>query len=234
MSIRLFVGYDTDEPVGFHVFSHSVHRRASVPVSVHPLVLSQLKGIFDRPRDPKQSTEFAFTRFLVPFLCRYEGWAMFADGDMLCRADLAELWAMRHTRRAVMVVQRGEQPTEDTKFLGRLQTSYRRKNWSSVMLLNCAKLWWWTPDYVRTASGLDLHQFTGVDDDNIGALPPSWNHLVGVDPKNPNAKIVHFTLGLPVWLNTAYCEYSYEWRQERDAMLHAKGTTPRVQEVECE
>jgi lipopolysaccharide biosynthesis glycosyltransferase len=34
----------------------------------------------------------------------YSGWAIFADGDMVCQADISELWALRDDSKAVQVV----------------------------------------------------------------------------------------------------------------------------------
>lgn len=225
--IRTFVGYDSEQSLASAVFAHSVLKRSSEPVSIQPIVLSQLRGFFNRQRDPYQSTEFAFSRFLVPFLCGYDGWAIFCDGDMICLDDIAKLWALKDDRYAVMVVRREhhEMTPGGVKFLGRAQTAYQRKNWSSVMLFNntlCRKL---TPEYVETAPGLDLHQLVWTfDDRDIGTLPREWNHLVGVDVPNTTAKIVHYTLGMPFFKGLRECEFAEEWRLERDAMLsHAKG-----------
>ncbi len=220
--IRIFVGYDPDEALAFSVFAHSIHRRASVPVSIQPVMLSQSKGFYDRARDPLQSTDFAFTRFLVPYLCGYQGWALFCDCDMICRADIAELWARRDGRRVVQVVQRDEygMTEQGLKFLGRPQTPYRRKNWSSVMLFNCSQCTRLTPELVAEVPGLYLHQFEWIlHDDDLGALPREWNHLVGVDAPNPDAKLVHYTLGMPFFNGWKECEFAPEWREERDAMM---------------
>src|SRR5258708_6947182 len=103
--IRLFIGYDPREAVAYHVLEHSVQARASAPVAVAPLMLAQLKNLFTRDRNALQSTDFAFTRFLVPHLCNYEGWALFTDCDMLFLDDIAKLWALRDERYAVMCVQ---------------------------------------------------------------------------------------------------------------------------------
>lgn len=221
-TIRLFVGYDREQALASAVFAHSVARRASRPVSVQPLVLEQLKSFHDRPRDPLQSTAFAFTRFLVPYLCGFEGWAIFADGDMVCLGDIAELWDRQNGRHAVMVVKRNrhEITASGHKFLDRPQVAYPRKNWSSVMLFNNALCRRLTPAYVATASGLDLHQFAWLRDEaDIGALPAEWNHLVGVDAPTPSPKLVHYTLGMPYYRGLRECEFAAEWRAERDALL---------------
>ena len=137
--VRIFIGFDPRESIAYHVLSHSIIRRTSVPVAITPLSLAALKDVFDRPRDPRQSTDFAFTRFLVPYLCDYAGWALFLDCDMLLRRDLGDLWALRDDRYAVMVVKHDYTPSTGVKFLGQQQTSYARKNWSSVMLFNTAR-----------------------------------------------------------------------------------------------
>jgi len=170
-----------------------------------------------------QSTEFSFSRFLVPYLCDYEGWALFMDCDVLCRADLADLWALRDERCAVMVVKHCHEPKETTKFLGQVQTRYGKKNWSSVMLFNCARCRALTPEFVDTATGLELHQFKWLaSDDEIGSLPRRWNHLVGYDPPAPDAALVHYTSGGPYFHEYADCEFAAEWFREREAMLHVE------------
>ena len=221
---RLFIGYDADEALAWSVFAFSVQRRASRPVLVAPVMRSQLSAVYLRARDERESTDFALTRFLVPYLCGYQGWAMFADCDMLCRADIMELWALRDDRYAVMVVKHDHQPAERVKFLGRAQHAYPRKNWSSVMLFNCGRCRSLTPGYVETAAGLDLHRFHWLaGESEIGELPGEWNHLVGAQAPNPEAKIVHFTLGMPFWTGYAECEFAGAWRSERNAMMAYAG-----------
>lgn len=218
--VWLFVGFDRESAVAHAVFVASVQKLASRPIAITTLALHQLKAQFRRERDPMQSTEFAFTRFLVPWLCGYRGWAIYADGDMICRADIVELWELRDRRYAVQVVKRDWQaPGSGRKFLGRRQTGYERKNWSSLMLLNCGACVELTKEIVESESGLWLHQFKWLDDSQIGELPKEWNHLVGVDEPNPDAKIAHFTLGMPFWKEYSDCEFSDEWRIERAKML---------------
>ena len=197
-------------------------RHASEPVSIAPLMLSQLRQIFTRPRDPKQSTDFSFTRFLVPFLCEYQGWTIFANGDMIFRKDIAELWKLRDDKYAIQVVKHEHIPQRSEKFLGHLQTAYARKNWSSLILFNNARCRALTIDYVHSAAGLYLHQFKWLkDDDLIGALPKQWNHPVDHDPAEPleNIANLHFTDGGP-WLEShAQCGHASEWKSELDLML---------------
>jgi hypothetical protein len=225
-AIPVFIGYDTREAVAFSVLAHSIHARASRSVSVTPLMLSQLGNFFYRPRHPLQSTDFSFSRFLTPYLSGFGGWSVFMDCDMLMRVDIAELWALRDDRYAVMVVKHDHVPREDRKFLNEPQTRYEKKNWTSVMLFNNDRCRALTPDYLNTASGLELHQFKWLGNDElIGALPARWNHLVGYNPPRQDAALVHYTLGGPYFAEYADCEYAAEWFAERDAMLHA-GAAP--------
>lgn len=232
--IRVFIGYDPREAVAFGVLSHSIHARASLPVSIAPLRLSQLDGLMWRERNPLQSTDFSFSRFLTPYLSGYEGWSIFMDCDMLVLDDIARLWALRDERYAVMCVKHDHQPEEDTKFLNAVQTRYQKKNWSSVMLFNNARCRALTPEYVNTASGLELHQFKWLEGDHlIGEIPHRWNHLVGYDAPDPDVSLVHYTIGGPYFHEWRDCEYAEAWRRERDAMLQcmqrSAATPPQLQ-----
>ncbi len=220
--INVFIGYDPRETVAYNVLAYSIHRRASQPVSIAPLMLSQLGGIHTRERHPLQSTDFSFTRFLTPYLSSYTGWSIFMDCDMLVLDDIATLWSRRDEHAAVQVVKHHHVPKEEIKFLGAKQTKYEKKNWSSVMLFNNAKCRALTPEYVNTASGLELHQFRWLgNDDLIGEIPHRWNHLVGYDAPNPDVSLVHYTIGGPYFEDYRDCEYAEAWRRERQAMLHA-------------
>jgi len=220
--IRIFIGYDSRESVAMHVLSHSIHKRASKPVSITPIMLTQLQGIFDREKHPLQSTEFSFSRFLTPYLCDYQGWAIFMDCDMLVEADINELWEMRDERFAVQVVKHNHVPEEERKFLDQPQTKYEKKNWSSVILFNNAKCRALTPDYVNTATGLELHQFKWLQsDDEIGEIPERWNHLVDYNPEIDNPANLHFTKGGPYFEEYRDCPYADLWRAELADMTSA-------------
>ena len=184
-------------------------------------MLAQLGGVYQRSRNPLQSTDFSFSRFLTPWLCDYRGWAVFMDCDMLVLEDIAALWRLRDERFAVQVVKHHHVPKEERKFLGEPQTKYEKKNWSSVMLMNCERCRALTPEYVNAASGLELHRFKWADDASIGELPKEWNWLVTEYDYNPAAKLVHYTLGGP-WFD-AYrdCGYAGEWFAERESMQQA-------------
>jgi hypothetical protein len=221
--INVFIGYDPREAVAFSVLAYSVHARASEPVAIVPLMLTQLKNVLTRARHPLQSTDFSFSRFLTPYLSGYVGWSIFMDCDMLMLEDVAELWRLRDERYAVMVVKHDHVPRETQKFLGEPQTKYEKKNWSSVMLFNNAKCRALTPEYVNKASGLELHQFAWLESDAlIGGLPDRWNHLVGYNPPRPDAALVHYTLGGPYFEEYRECEYAGHWRTEFSAMTRTE------------
>lgn len=221
--IRVFIGYDPREAVAFTVLTHSIHERASLPVSICPIRLSHLDHVFTRERNPLQSTDFSFSRFLTPWLCRYEGWAAFMDCDMIMLEDIKNLWDLRDDRYAVQVVKHDHNPEEEEKFLGSVQTKYQKKNWSSVMLFNTAKCKALTPDYVNAASGLELHQFKWLEsEDLIGELPGKWNHLVGYNPPRKDAALVHYTLGGPYFHEYRDCEYSDEWFAELERTTYCQ------------
>jgi lipopolysaccharide biosynthesis glycosyltransferase len=230
--IPVFIGHDRVESVAFWTLANSIQRNASYPVSITPISLTNLKGIYNRPRDPKQSNEFSFSRFLVPYLTGYTGHAIFMDCDMLCRGDITELYGLRSYEHAVQVVKHDYTPKDDTKFLGATQYRYPKKNWSSVMLFNNQHYHTraLTPERVNTAPGLELHQFKWkysvlekcAEDTPVGDLPAEWNHLVGEYHHNPNAKLVHYTVGGPYFNEYQNCDYSDEWREEYHRMIHCE------------
>ncbi len=221
--IRVFIGFDSKETVAYNVLQYSIMQHSTQPVSSTPVAQHHLKELFWRTPSPLQSTAFAFSRFLIPALCEYQGWAIFMDCDMLVFDDIQALWALRDDRYAVMCVQHKHAPTKTKKFLDQVQTQYEKKNWSSLMLINCAACTQLTPEYVNTASGLDLHQFKWLDsDERIGTLPKRWNHLVDYDPHLPISDIsnLHFTEGGPYFDAYKNCSYATEWHQAKHAMLH--------------
>ena len=221
--IPIFIGVDPRERAATNVLIDSLVQHSSTPLAITPLITPQLEAqqLYWRPRDPKQSTAFSFTRFLVPHLMGYQGWAIFMDCDMLARGDIAELWALRDEQFAVQCVRHEHVPGETVKFLGEVQSAYPKKNWSSLMLLNCSRCTALTPEYVNTATGLELHRFHWLAGDHeIGAVPEGWNHLVAVqDPaKAEGAPLLHWTLGGP-WFKaqrTMGGALAAEWFSSRD------------------
>lgn len=217
---RIFVGFDSKEVVAYHVLCQSIQEKSSIPVQFTPIALNNVGDIFTRERNQLQSTEFSFSRFLVPYLSNYEGWSLFADCDMLMRADIAELWSLCDDRYAAMCVKHDYVPKVETKFLGQTQTKYEKKNWSSVILFNNAKCRALTPEFVNTATGLQLHQFKWLDSEElIGELPPVWNWLVNEYDHNADAKLVHFTDGGPYFEEYKNDDYAPEWFAARERVL---------------
>jgi hypothetical protein len=220
--LNVFIGYDPRESVAFYTLAHSILRRASTPVSIAPLMRSQLKDVYRRERGPTESTEFSLTRFLVPLLSGFRGWSLFMDCDMLCRSDLAELTAFidRNPGKAMLVCKHDYVPKTERKFLNQVQTKYARKNWSSLMIFNNERCKALSEAYVNSAPGLDLHRFAWIDDSQIGELPLEWNWLVGEYEYNADAKIVHYTLGGPYFEEYRDCDYAAQWFAEFDDMRH--------------
>jgi hypothetical protein len=221
-TVPIFIGYDSGEIVAFHTLSHSIHKYSSDPVSITPIKLGELEHVYRRSPNKLHSTEFSLSRFLTPWLTGFNGWAIFMDCDMLCRTDIGELMDLRDPHYAVQVVKHDYTPKSDSKMLGKIQTKYDKKNWSSVMLMNCSRCFALTPEYVNSATGLELHQFKWLPSDElIGALPIEWNWLVGEYDYNPKAQLAHFTLGGPWWEDYFCCDYADEWRSTLEEATHA-------------
>lgn len=202
----VYVGWDPREELAYSVCAHSIQRRAGRKVKVSPLKQHELRtaGLYWREPDKLASTEFTFTRFLVPALSKYKGFSIFCDGDFLFLSDIGELMDLFDSRYAVQVVQHDYQPTAATKKAGFTQTVYPRKNWSSLVIWNNAhpKNRLLTPAEVNTREPAYLHRFQWLDDEDIGALPIEWNWLVGwydEQEEGTKPKALHFTEGGP-WL----------------------------------
>ena len=209
--IPIFIGYDSKVKIAYHVLTESILRNSSTPVTISPINLSNLKNIYTRKQDPLASTEFSFSRFLVPHLMNYNGWAIFMDSDMVMLSDITELWNLRNEDYAIQVCKHDYIPKSKHKFLGNNQTIFAKKNWSSLMLMNCSKCKTLTPEYVNTRSGLELHQFKWLDENLIGSIPLEWNWLVGEYPYKKDVHNVHFTEGGPYFKDYKNTEYADEW-----------------------
>ena len=221
---RIFVGWDSREDIAFQVCRHSVMARASIPLEVTPIKQEALRdaGLYTRDRDPLASTEFTYTRFFVPHLAGYDGWALFCDCDFLWLADIKGLVDLIDDRYAVMCVHHDHRPPESWKMDGRQQTLYPRKNWSSMVLYNCghpdnAAL---TPEIANTESGSFLHRFSWLDDAVIGAVPETWNWLEGWSrtPQSGPPNVVHFTRGGPWFDAWKDVEFAKLWLDEARAL----------------
>lgn len=211
--IRLFVGFDQREAVAYHVFCQSVIDCTSAPVSITPLALSMLKGYQETHADG--SNAFIYTRFLTPFLADYSGWAIFADGDMICRSDLVDLWNLRDDRFAIQVVKHDYKTKASQKYLGNKNENYPRKNWSSLMLFNCShvKHKILTPEFLQRQTGKFLHRFEWLEDAEIGTLPISWNWLTTEYDDNYSADLLHYTLGTPCFSDYTNAPMSNVWHE---------------------
>lgn len=185
--LKLFIGYDPRQPVALQVLMHSIYSRATQPVSITPLVLSQL------PIKRRGLTEFTFTRYLVPYLCNYEGQAMFLDADMLVLGDICELFELASKNKDAVSVVKGK-----TRF-----------EWPSLMFFNNAQCIKLTPWMIEHDNPQKLEWA-----DSIGELPKEWNHIVGYDEPNQDAKLIHYTQGIPCFEETQDCEHGQVWRDE--------------------
>lgn len=215
--IKLFCGYDPREAIGYHVFTHSVIQRASVPVNIVPLASMGL---------PQGSNSFTLSRFLVPHLTGFAGRAIFADAsDMLMLGDIAELDALFDPRCAVQVVKRLDYKSQhQRKYVGTSmeceQSNYSRKNWASLMLINCEH-WSWkgmTPANIARTAPLSLLQL-GFCVNAIGDLPPEWNALVDEGDAIDGAKILHWTAGIPAFQHYHDAPGADLWRCAHSEMV---------------
>ncbi len=216
MPFRIFIGYDSTQDIAYRVLRFSLLRHASIEIDIRPLVLPEImaRHRWHRPHDPQQSTEFTYTRFLVPYLCGFEGTALFMDSDMLCLGDIAPLAKENLSECALRVVKHDQRPTSTIKMGGKTQTSYPRKNWSSLMLMNCSKLRAWSKENVESKPASWLHRFEPLPDHQIGELPSLWNSL---DAASEDTRILHYTSGGP-WIEGCEDHPSAEaWWAYRDA-----------------
>lgn len=226
--IKLFIGWDQREAAGCHTFIQSVVENTTAPVAITPLAYEGMQK--------DGSTAFTFSRFLIPELCNFSGHAIFCDGaDMLCLADLAELWALRDSGKAVQVVKHDYQTKYPRKFLGTEMEcdnpQYPRKNWSSLILWNCGHMAHFNArEQLRRAPGSYLHRFSWLKDEDIGELHPTWNWLADEHGANVAAKIVHFTAGIPAIPAHRSVAHSKEWQMVNARSLQVPAEV-RIAEV---
>lgn len=188
--LKIFIGYDPRQPVSYNVLAQSIMVRATRPIAITPLIIQTL------PIQRVGLTPFTFTRFLVPYLCDYQGWGLFLDADIILRDDISQLFDLRDDKYTVMV-----------------SKNEHRFEWASVMLFNNAKCQILTPEYIEKADR--LHQIAWANEEDIGDLPREWNHLVGYDAERPDAKLVHYTQGVPCFPETNDSEYVQDWMDEQ-------------------
>jgi hypothetical protein len=227
-SVRIYCGYDPRESAGYHTFCQSVMDHASVPVAFIPLHKPMLEG-FDGQRDGTNA--FIYSRFLVPYLENYRGWAIFADAcDMVVTDDIAKVWNMREQfifNKAVAVVKHDYKTKQKRKYIGTPMEAdnadYARKNWSSFILFNCAhsanmRL---TPEVVRESPGSFLHRFQWLADDQVGELPPEWNALA-LEQDLSAASLIHYTCGTPAMPHYRNCDGAENFHRSYKRMTHVE------------
>jgi hypothetical protein len=210
---RIFIGWDSRFPEPADVLAYSLRKHSSIELDIRYLKLPELR--LNRGYDPLASTEYTYSRFLAPYLCNYQGHALYLDSDMLCLADIAEIAKFDLNGLALRVYKHNHRPSAAVKMNGAVQSAYPRKNWSSMMLLNCDRLTLWTKDVVETASGAYLHRFQDIPDNQIGELPKTWNTLDAMDDATC---LIHWTSGGPWLAEMRNCSHANAWLKARDEM----------------
>lgn len=237
-ALHIYIGWDSREAVASDVCAHSIRRRSSLPVDIKFLKHRELRksGAFARPwtiegqtgdfidmMDGRPfSTEFSHTRFLVPVLMNYKGWALFLDSDEIFLTDPAKLFALVDDKYAVMCVKHTHiVDGNTTKMDDRAQLRYHRKNWSSFVLWNCghAANKDLTPERVNFMKGSDLHAFSWLSDSLIGSLPFTYNFIPNVSPALSSRvgyrpDVLHYTEGGPWFDNCRDVPYAQFWTDE--------------------
>ena len=217
--MKIYVGWDSREDIAYQVCQHSIKRK-DPDAEVIPLKQNDMRqdGIYTRTVDKLASTEFTFSRFFVPYLNDYKGWAVFCDCDFVWRVPTTELEQYCDDSKAVVCVQHDYKPKESRKMDGQVQTVYPRKNWSSMVLWNCGhpKNKILTPELLNSESPKFLHRFSWLDDSDIGSLPHVYNWLVGwyKEPQDGIPKILHYTEGGPWFDGYRECDYADVWKKE--------------------
>ena len=228
MKLNFFIGYDSKEDIAYRVCKYSLLKRTNADVNVMSLKLDELiaKNLYTRSIDPLASTQFTYSRFLVPKLTNYEGWAVFCDCDFIFLGDVSNLFKNLDENKAVYCVKHDYTPKEKHKMDGQKQTIYPRKNWSSFILYNCShhSTKQLTVEKVNNETGAYLHQFKWCEDNEIGSLDERWNWLEGwTSGHNKDAPYaVHFTRGGPWFSEWQDVEFAKEWFEERDEYLTKK------------
>ena len=139
---------------------------------------------------------------------KFSGYAIYADGDMVCNADITELWNLRDPNKAVQVVKHDYLTKMSEKYLGNKNENYPKKNWSSLILWNCA-----TPEFIGGSTGAFLHRFEWLADSEIGEIPIDWNWLATEYEINSKAKLIHYTLGTPCFSEYRESDYAEVWHE---------------------
>lgn len=221
--MKVSIGWDSREDISYQICKFSIEQRTRSNVEISPIKQQELReqGIYSRPIDNLGSTEFTFSRFFVPYLSNYNGWTIFCDCDFLWLCDIKELFDLADDRYAVQVVQHDYTPKEAIKMDGKIQHLYPRKNWSSMILWNCAhpKNRILDLDLLNDAdkaTGAFLHRFQWLDDSEIGSLNHKWNWLEDWyhEPEDGSPNVIHYTRGNVYFKDHQNVEYAQEWKDE--------------------
>lgn len=217
--VNIVVGFDQREAIAYHTFVQSVIEKSSLPLCFIPLAINTLSGYMETHND--KSNDFVYSRFLTPYLNNFKGWAIFADGDMVCLNDIRLLWELRDESKALLVAKHNYSTKSHKKYLGNKNENYPRKNWSSLILWNCShpKHKILTPNFISQQSGKFLHRFSWLDDKEIGELPLEWNWLAIEYPNNDKAELIHYTLGTPCFEDYKKTDMADRWIQIKDRVL---------------
>ena len=217
--VDIVVGFDQRESVAYHTFAQSVIENSTIPVRFLPLSMSSLSNYKEVHKDG--SNDFIYSRFLVPYMMNFKGWAIYADGDMVCLEDLKKLWNMRDNKYAVQVVKHDYKTKITEKYWGNKNENYPRKNWSSLILWNCEhkshKIL--TPDFIQNQSGSFLHRFSWIKDKNIGELEKEWNWLALEYEEKEFINLIHYTIGTPCFEEYENKSLSKHWKKSFLNML---------------
>ena len=224
--LKIYIGYDSRESIAYHVAKHSILKNTKMKIDIVPIKQDDVRdqGIYWREEDKLASTEFTFTRYLIPHLNEYKGWALFIDCDFVALDDVKKLFDQRNDKYALMCAQHDYTPKPGVKMDGKQQTVYPRKNWSSMMLINCGH-----PENKKLdlnlinnpkTTGAYLHRFSWLDDSLIGKLSHEWNWLVGwYKPEDGTPRAIHYTEGGPWFKNYRDCEYNEQWKSCLSEMM---------------
>lgn len=174
--LRIFVGATIVQNIPFTVLKHSIESRTTEECQIVSLGLWQDR--IPTPRDPKcrPRTPFSFQRFLIPDLCKHRGMALYLDSDMLCLADIVELFQYGTDEADVAA------PPPD-----------HRCAQFAVMLIDCSRTKWNIQDIVNDldAGEATYQDVMGLVNTRVAPIiSPRWNEL---DDCNPDTKLIHYT-----------------------------------------
>ena len=217
--VDIVVGFDQREAVAYHTFTQSIIEKSTMPVRFLPLSINSLSNYNERHKDG--SNDFIYSRFLVPYLMNFKGWAIYADGDMVCLEDIKKLWDLRDKNYAVQVAKHNYKTKIEEKYWGNKNESYPRKNWSSLILWNCEhevhKIL--SPDFIEKQSGAFLHRFSWIKDEEIGELEKEWNWLALEYEEKKDINLIHYTIGTPCFKEYENKSLSSYWKKAFSNLL---------------